>query len=78
MSKFFAQFKEAILQAYAHDIVNTSKAAAYSGMLMFFPALLVMTTLLSQVQPGPTLVGETRGVSSSSCPLRRSIWCRLR
>lgn len=68
MSKFFAQFKEAILQAYAHDIVNTSKAAAYSGMLMFFPALLVMTTLLSQVQPGPTLVGETRGVLEQFLP----------
>jgi len=68
MSNYLAQFKEAVLQAYAHDIVNTSKAAAYSGMLMFFPALLVMTTLLSQVQTGPTLIGETRGVLEQFLP----------
>jgi membrane protein len=64
----FAKFREAVLQAFAHDIVNTSKAAAYSGMLMFFPALLVLTTLLSQVQPGPTIAGETRGVLEQFLP----------
>jgi membrane protein len=62
MSRFFAKFKEALLQALAHDVVNTSKAAAYSGMLMFFPTLLVVTTVVSQVEAGPSLVGETRAV----------------
>ena len=51
-----------------HDIVNTSKAAAYSGMLMFFPAVLVLTTLVSQVEEGPTMVGETRAVLEQFLP----------
>jgi membrane protein len=44
----------------AHDVLNTAKAAAYSGMLMLFPALVVLTTLLAQVPEGSTLVGEIR------------------
>ncbi|MGB7264067.1 MAG: YihY/virulence factor BrkB family protein [Terracidiphilus sp.] len=56
------------MQALAHDIVNTSKAAAYSGMLMFFPAVLVLTTLMSQVEEGPTMVGETRAVLEQFLP----------
>ena len=68
MSKYFAKLKDAVLQAYAHDIVNTSKAAAYSGMLMYFPALLVLTTLLSRVQAGPSLVGEMRNLLEQFLP----------
>lgn len=48
------------MQAFQHDAFNTAKAAAYSGMLMLFPALLVLTTLLAQVHEGPTLMGEIR------------------
>lgn len=40
---------------------GVAKAAAYSGMLCSFPAVLVMTTLLAQVPEGTTLVGEVRG-----------------
>jgi membrane protein len=47
MSDYFAKIREALFHAYAHDVINVAKAAAYSGMLMFFPALLVITTLLS-------------------------------
>lgn len=47
--------------ALDHDVFNTAKAAAYSGMLCFFPALLVLTALLAQVPAGPSLVGELRG-----------------
>jgi membrane protein len=43
-----------------HDVINTAKAVAYSGMLMMFPALLVMTTLLAQVPEGNTLEGAVR------------------
>ena len=39
---------------------NIAKAAAYSGMLFSFPALLVLTTLLALVPEGTTLVGEVR------------------
>ena len=56
------------MQALAHDVVNTSKAAAYSGMLMFFPALLVITTLAATVEEGPSLIGETRAVLEQFLP----------
>jgi membrane protein len=60
MKSYLAKLRELVLLALEHDIVNTAKAAAYSGVLMFFPALLVVTTLAAQVEEGPTLVGETR------------------
>jgi membrane protein len=65
---YLAKLREALLQAFAHDVVNTAKAAAYSGMLMFFPALLVTTTLIARVQEGPTLVGEARAVLEQFLP----------
>ncbi len=68
MTRYFAKIREALFQAYAHDVVNTAKAAAYSGMLMFFPALLVITTLVAQVEEGPSLVGETRAVLEQFLP----------
>ncbi len=68
MSGYWAKIREALLQAFIHDVVNTSKAAAYSGMLMFFPALLVITTLVAQVEEGPSLVGETRTVLEQFLP----------
>ena len=49
-------------------MLNTAKAAAYSGMLMLFPALLVLTTLLAQVPEGTTLVGEVRGIFEQFLP----------
>jgi membrane protein len=68
MSRFLKRFKKAILLALEHDVINTAKAAAYSGMLMLFPALLVLTTLLAQVREGPTLVGEIRSVFEQFLP----------
>jgi membrane protein len=68
MTSYLPKFKEALLQALAHDVVNTAKAVAYSGMLMFFPTLLVITTLVSQVEEGPTLIGETRAVLEQFLP----------
>jgi membrane protein len=68
MTRYFPRIREALLQALAHDIVNTAKAAAYSGMLMFFPAVLVITTLISRVEEGPTIVGETRAVLEQFLP----------
>ena len=60
MTRFFSKLQNAFWRAFAHDVVNTSKAAAYSGMLMLFPAILVASTLLAQVPEGTTLVGEIR------------------
>ena len=60
--------RNAVLQAFAHDVINTAKAAAYSGMLMLFPAILVFTTLLAQVPEGTTMVGEIRAVFEQFLP----------
>jgi membrane protein len=68
MPRYLARIREALFHAYAHDVINTAKAAAYSGMLMFFPALLVITTLAAQVEEGPSLVGETRTVLEQFLP----------
>jgi len=68
MTSYLGKIKDALLQALAHDVVNTAKAAAYSGMLMFFPTLLVITTLVAQVEAGPSLVGETRAVLEQFLP----------
>lgn len=42
------------------DVFNTAKAAAYSGMLCFFPAIMAFTALLALVPQGTSLVGEVR------------------
>ncbi len=68
MRVYLVKIREALLQALAHDVLNTAKAAAYSGILMLFPAVLVFTTLIAQVKVGPTLVGETRGVLQQFLP----------
>jgi membrane protein len=68
MTSYISRFKDALLQALAHDVVNTAKAAAYSGMLMFFPTVLVITTLVSQVEESTSLIGESRAVLEQFLP----------
>jgi len=68
MKTFLNKLRNAVGQAWANDVLNTAKAAAYSGMLMMFPALLVVTTLLAQVPEGTTLVGEIRGAFEQFMP----------
>jgi membrane protein len=68
MTSKLSKIREALLLALAHDVVNTAKAAAYSGMLMFFPAILVFATLVAQVEEGPSLVGEMRTVFEQFLP----------
>ncbi len=68
MKKFFTRVQSALLRALEHDVVNTAKAAAYSGMLMLFPALLVMTTLVAQVQEGSRVLGGLRAIFEQFLP----------
>ncbi len=68
MRAWIGKFREAVWQALAHDVVNTAKAAAYSAMLMMFPAVLVVTTLVAQLQEGPTVVGELRALFEQFLP----------
>ena len=60
MSLLLRHFRTAIWLAFEHDVLNTAKAAAYSGMLAMFPALVVLTALLAHVPEGTSLVGEIR------------------
>jgi membrane protein len=60
MLRVFTQFRRALALAMDHDVFNASKAAAYSGMLFSFPAILVLTTLLAQVPEGTTILGDIR------------------
>jgi len=61
MAPLLRRIRATLLLALDHDVFNTAKAAAYSGMLCFFPAVLAGTTLLARVPEGGSLVGEIRG-----------------
>ncbi len=60
MVRVLIQLRRALALATEHDVFNTAKAAAYSGMLFSFPTILVATTLLASVPAGTTVVGEVR------------------
>ncbi len=68
MTRFLLHLRKALWHAFDDDVVNTSKAAAYSGMLMLFPALMVIATLLAQGPEGTTLVGEFRAALGQFLP----------
>ena len=60
MVAFFQKFRKALWLAVEHDVLNTAKASAYSGMLMLFPTMVVITALLGTVPEGTTLADEIR------------------
>lgn len=60
MAGFTAKLRKAIWLALEHDVLNTAKAAAYSGMLMLFPSMVAATTLFALVPEGTTFMGEIR------------------
>jgi membrane protein len=61
MASLIRSLRKAIWLALEHDMLNSAKAVAYSGMLALFPALVVLTALLAQAPEGTSLVGEVRG-----------------
>jgi membrane protein len=60
MRRWIVLFRKALWLAFEHDMLNTAKAAAYSGMLMLFPTLVVVTTLLAFVPEGTSMLGQIR------------------
>ena len=68
MWRMSKHFRMALTRALDHDVFNTSKAVAYSGMLCFFPAVLVITTLLARVEAGPSIIGILRGSFDQMLP----------
>ncbi|MDE3187332.1 MAG: YihY/virulence factor BrkB family protein [Acidobacteriota bacterium] len=68
MTRFAKHFRKALWLSLEHDVLNTAKAAAYSGMLMIFPALMLLTSLLAVVPEGTTLMGEIRSAFEQFLP----------
>jgi membrane protein len=68
MVSVFRHIRKALWLALEHDVLNTAKAVAYSGMLALFPALVVLTALLALVPEGTSLVGEVRGAFEQFLP----------
>src|SRR5271165_3450333 len=68
MNGFLVKLRDAVAQSLSHDVVNTAKAAAYSGMLMMFPALLVFTTVLTQFPEGSSVVRAARAAFGQFLP----------
>jgi membrane protein len=60
MARWIRIFRKALWLAFEHDMLNTAKAAAYSGMLMLFPTMVFVTTLLAFVPEGTTMLGQIR------------------
>jgi len=68
MSRLIPRIRAVVLHALQNDLINTAKAAAYSGMLMLFPALLVVTTLVAQVQESSRVLGGLRALFEQFLP----------
>jgi membrane protein len=68
MLRFLTHLRCAALHALRDDVFNTGKAAAYSGMLMLFPALLALTTVLAQLPQGSTLLGTVQAAFGQVLP----------
>jgi membrane protein len=68
MTGILRALRTAIWQATGNDVLDTAKAAAYSGMLMLFPAFLVLTTILAVIPAGNNLLDELRTTSEQVLP----------
>jgi membrane protein len=68
MTGFFRIARKTVLQAIDHDVFNTAKAAAYSGMLCFFPTVLLVSALLARVPEGSSLMLEMRSTFDQFLP----------
>jgi membrane protein len=64
----FRFLRTALWQAMDNRALDTAKATAYSGMLMLFPAALVVTYLLALVPAGYTMLDALRSASEQFLP----------
>ena len=58
MSRFFRHLRIAFWRAFQHDAFAVAKGAAFSGILTFFPAILVPASILSRSQGSEVFVRE--------------------
>jgi membrane protein len=66
--RFARSLRLAIWQSVQNHVLDTAKATAYSGMLMIFPAFLVITTMLALVPSGNTLLDAVRTSAEQFLP----------
>jgi len=66
--RYVRALRVAVWQAIQNDVLDTAKATAYSGMLMLFPAFLVITTMLALVPSGNTLLDAIRTSAEQFLP----------
>jgi membrane protein len=58
MSRFFRHLRLAFWRAFEHDAFGVAKGAAFSAILTFFPAILVLASILSRSQSSKVFVRE--------------------
>ena len=58
MHRFFEHFRIALWRAFQHDAFAVAKAAAFSAILTLFPAILVVTSLLSMSHTTEAILRE--------------------
>lgn len=68
MLQMFRHLRDALWTALTHDVLSTAKAAAYSGILMLFPTLLILTAVLALSPETNTIRGEIRGAFEQILP----------
>ena len=52
LGRFWRLFRLSIWRAFEHDAFGTAKASAYSSIFTFFPALLVLGSILATLRRG--------------------------
>jgi membrane protein len=58
LGRFWRLFRISVWRAFEHDAFATAKASAYSSILTFFPALLVLGSVLATVRRGEVYLLE--------------------
>jgi membrane protein len=58
MSRFFRHLRIAFWRAFEHDAFGVAKGAAFSAILTFFPAILVLASILSRSRSSELFVHE--------------------
>lgn len=58
LGRFWRLFRLSIWRAFEHDAFGTAKASAYSSLFTFFPALLVLGSVLATLNRGEVYLRE--------------------
>jgi membrane protein len=68
LARFWRLFRRAVWRAFEHDAFAIAKGSAYSGILTFFPALLVLGSVLATMRRGFVYLREISYALGSILP----------